>query len=77
MTVSLKTYIISIPRRGRVKVKAYSPNWAARQGCNALRVPTQKWAWVGEIARGGRLMKMSREKVYRGLGDGDRLWGVR
>ena len=76
MNPMLKTYIISIPRRGRAKVKAYSPAWAARQGCNVLRVPCQRWAWVGEV-RHGRLLRMSREQVYRGLGDGDRLCGVR
>ena len=65
-TLLLTRYSVTVPRKGKAVVKAYSPEWAAVQGTNLLNC-TSKWAWVRRI---DYRHKVNAEKVriYRGIG---------
>ena len=64
--MSTNLYIVTPPRKRAVFVKAYSPKWAAQQGCTMTH-SSAKWAWVRPVVY-GRALRAERVTVYRGVG---------
>jgi hypothetical protein len=65
----LTDFKVTVPRVGVVKVKAHSPEWAALQGQNALKVDENcyKSCWVA-ACYGKRVLKSERVRPFSGFG---------
>lgn len=67
---TLQRYQVTVPGKGKTRVRAYAISWAAQQGCNVLGCSDRSWAWVRPMTMFGRLLKAERVHIYHGIGRG-------